>query len=341
MDFGYAQDFCANGEEEECPQRLNTKLNICGWRMCAFDIDVEAIFLNRVNKAKDIDFTSEEIAGEIVLSSNDFDSGWQTGWRITGEIFFDTCDRIEVSYLSGGNWSSSQSVRSDSDNLYSVLSFFGASPFGGYNGTDEASLHKISYDSEFYTWEVNYRNHVSIFEIPCFCCLDGSLLYGYRYFNLDEGFKLFTQSTANDASMNYKVDTCNSLNGLQIGAEGWIPINECIDFGFEVKGAAYFNSYEQKTEIIAESDLDEPLFEKKDNWGAAWGLEGSVKVCYELSPNFYIRGGYLYLYLDNIALAVENFNKRSPFEDGGRSKKLKNSGSVIYHGATFGIDWCW
>jgi len=328
-------------DDSECAQGLSPKIGIFGWRICAFDIDAEAVFLCRSDDVKDMEFTQEGMMGDIILSSDQLDLGWQPGWRVTGEIFFDNCDRIELSYLSICETSDSKTVTSDTDDLYSILSMFGHNPVAGYIGTDEASLHSIKYSSQFYTWEVNYRSHLSIFEIPCFCCLDGSFIYGYRYFNLEESFKHFTESSVNEASMDYSVDTCNSMHGLQAGVEGWFPFNECLDFGFEFKAAYYFNCSDQKTKIIAEADLPEPYNEEKDKWGTTWGFEGGAKVSFEVCQNFYIRGGYLFLHLTDLALAKRNFNRRAPFEDGTRDKKIKNTGCVTYHGATIGVDLCW
>lgn len=332
---------CPSQECEPGPKRLTPKFSLLGYCLAAFDFEAEAVFLYRCNNAKNIALTSNGVAGDIVLDSDELDSGWQTGWRLAFKVFFDDCDRIEAKYFFGGEWSDSAKVRSSINNLYSVFSLFGASPSQGYSGTDRSSLQRISANSEFETWEINYLRHVSLFEIPCCCNLDGSLLCGYRHFNLCEEFKLATRSTLNDAHMNDHVHTINSLNGFQIGAEGWFPIHSCIDIGVEIKGASYFNSYEQKTSISAPDDLAKPLHEKKDGWGGAWGLEGGVKVCYEILPSLYLRAGYLYLYIDNVALAIENFNKKSPFDNKRRHKKLNDSGSITYQGATVGIDWCW
>jgi hypothetical protein len=316
-------------------------VGIFGWRICAFVIDADAVFLHRSDDVKDIEFTSQGIMGDVVLSSHKLDLGWQMGWRVTGEIFFDNCDRIDISYLSLAEKSDSKEVRSGEGNLYSIFSIFGSYPFGGYNGTDEASLHSIDYSSKFYTWEANYRNHLSIFEIPCFCCLDGSLLYGYRYFKFDEEFEYITESEVNEASMDYSVDTSNSMHGLQIGAEAWLPLCSWLDLGFEAKAAYYFNACDQKTKIVAAADLEETLHEYKDKWGTAWGYEGAVKVSLEICPNLYVRGGYLFLRLEDLCLAIRNFNHRTPFEEDERDKKIKNTGCVVYHGATVGLDFCW
>lgn len=328
-------------QDDACSEVLRPKFGVFGWRVCAFDIDAEAVFLCRRDDVKNMKFTSQEIGGDIVLSSRQLDFGWIPGWRLTGEIFFDTCDRIELTYLSMCEKSDTKTVTSENNDLYSILSSFGTYPYKGYKSTDEASLHSTKYSTTFYTWEANYRNHLSIFEIPCFCRLDGAFLYGYRYFNFEESLEHYTESTLHEASMDYTVDTSNTMHGLQVGAEGWFPFNECLDLGFEIKAAYYFNSYDQKTKIVAPIDLAEPLMEEIDKWGTVWGVEGSARLSYELCSNFYIRAGYLFLYLDDLALATRNFNHRSPFQKKLRDKKIKNTGCVTYHGATAGIDICW
>lgn len=332
----YAQE-----EQQQCLEPCAPKINICGWKMCAFDINADALLFQRKRVSKQIDFSSHGIGGDIILSSKDLNLGWNWGWRVTGEIFFDNCDRVSVSYLSSGEWSDTAKKKREDNEIYSVLSAFGTVPFQGYLGTDQASFHSIHYASKFHSWEFNYYSHLSLFEIPQVCCLDGSFIYGYRLFNLEEEFTHKTESVLNNASMNYHVKTCNSMQGPQGGVEMWIPMTRCLDIGLEVKGSLFFNDAEQRTRIIADADLALPLNEKKDGWNASYGVEGSAKFCFEVFPGMYVRGGYQYLYLEDVALAIENFNKNSPFDVDGRSKKLKSKGHVSYQGTFIGLDLCW
>ena len=106
------------------------------------------------------------------MSSKDLDFGWEYGYRIMGEVFFDNCDRLEFSYLDMAEWSDTAKARSQENLLYSAFSDFGTQPFQGFPDTDQGSLHKIDYRSKLKSFEANFHNHLTIFQIPCFCCLE-------------------------------------------------------------------------------------------------------------------------------------------------------------------------
>jgi hypothetical protein len=52
-----------------------------------------------------------------------------------------------------------------------------------------------------------------------------------------------------------------------------------------------------------------------------------------------LRAGYQALFIDGVALAVDNFNTVSPFSV--RDSFLDNSGNVTFHGAAAGFEWTW
>lgn len=336
---GASQSACDRNEESQ--GGCQPKFSVCGWGILAFNFQADALFLYQSNRGASRDFTSLEIGGKTVLSSKDLNSRWAAGWRLMGEVIFDTCDRIDVSYLQCGDWSDSASASDLAGNLFSLWSDFGRDPYQGYPGVDHATKHKIDWHSGFSTWEINYRDHICFFEIPGYCRVEGAVIYGFRHFDLEEALKLKTYVDPYAPKMSCRVETENSLNGLQLGAEAWIPAGSCIDIGLELKGDLFLNQFQQKTRVYASELLDDPIREKKDDWGASWGVECALKASYELTPCLYLRMGYLYLFVDDLALAASNFNKKSPFEEGGRRKKLSNSDAVSYQGINCGVDWCW
>jgi hypothetical protein len=60
---------------------------------------------------------------------------------------------------------------------------------------------------------------------------------------------------------------------------------------------------------------------------------------YRATPRLTLRTGYQVLFVDGVALAVENFNTESPFS--ARDPFLNARGDVVYHGATAGFEWTW
>jgi hypothetical protein len=314
----------------QCAGMLLPELNPLCWDVCGFDFETELLLMNRENVSRKRDFTSLGIQGPIKLSSKKLDFGWEWGYRISGRAKLTGGKSVEVSWLNPGKWSDSKIVKSESNDLYSIYSDFGLSPPGGFVDTDQASSHKIDYDSRLDSIEVSVRRHWRI--------LKGAFLYGYRYVSIDEEFQY--QTIGIDGELETKIDSKNRMHGMQAGLEFAIPCTACYSIEVFGKGGMYANCSEQST-VIKASSLTDPLKEKKDKGRGSWGMEGGFKVVYELCPNMLLSAGYQYLYFENIALAIENFSSQSPYGDEQDKISLENDGHLTYHGITLGINFCW
>src|SRR5690606_16537904 len=93
--------------------------NQCGPRW--FNVHAEFMYLKREDTAtRRQDFTSDNVAGPIVLSTDDLSLNEAPGFRVTGRWDIGAASDIEASYFGTFHWDGRAEARSDFDDLYSV-----------------------------------------------------------------------------------------------------------------------------------------------------------------------------------------------------------------------------
>ena len=170
------------------------------------------------------------------------------------------------------------------------------------------------------------------------------LLEDFEYYTLG-GDEILTDGTRQSrGSMDYDIRAKNSLTGFQVGGDLWTCIVPGISFGGELKAGVYGNYSQQGTHIVATTT--DPVYtnvlDESDSGGiASFVGEGTISLVYRTSPNWSLRGGYNFLYLDGVALAPENFNASVPFSTARTAPGVHNTGNTFYHGFTAGLEWMW
>ena len=328
-----------------------------------FDVHMEAVFLQRNRVSDRVDFTSLGVTvpgadPDIVLSSDSLDLSTAPGLRVTGVLQTGAASSLELTYLGLTHWSDAASVSDEVSNLlFSPFSDFGrrppAVPYFGYVDVDAAYYHSIALKSVLDSIELNYRRRW----VGPSCMLQGSWLAGFRYFQLRESLEYITRThnlhpDASEGYCDYTVGTANHLYGFQGGGDAWLCIVPGLEIGVEGKAGIYGNDARQRTSILANS-IDPPLLEAENNTRASFVSELDFMVTYRLNPKFTVRGGYMLMWADGLALAVENFNSAppnafDPIGGGGipgpvpeRVVSLKDSGHVFWHGWTVGAEYMW
>ena len=291
-----------------------------------------------------------------VLSVSDLDlDKLRYGLEIVGNIQTGVGSNVEVRYFGLNNWTSSLTARSTAippatPNLYSIFSLFGTVPPGGFDDTDRSLVHTIDYNSELHNGEVNFRRRW----VSASDWTQGSFLFGIRYFDLDERFG-FAAIGSNDNTFtfdqlrffNYDVNTRNQLTGVQVGGDLWLNLMPGVQIGVEGKSGIYGNHAEVESLIVANSvpGVREFLQDGK----TAFVGEITASAVYRVSYAFAIRGSYNFLYVDNVALAPENFNTRDFTNALGSNRTftlnrfpfLNADGEVGYQGYSVGLEWTW
>jgi hypothetical protein len=305
-----------------------------------YDLSVDYMLLKRDNVGRTTNFTSQGIAGPIVLSTDSLNFDASSSFRFTGAIQCGPGSSAEFVYY-GLFWYESQSTVTDPNgNLFSAFSNFGTLPFNGFAETDNSDLQAIRYTSKFDNFEVNFRQRW----VAPSNRYQGSWLIGVRYFKLDEQFSLLTQSTANQASLFYDTDVFNSLTGLQVGGDIWFCVLPGLRIGGETKAGIYGNNAGQNSSFSTTSGAF--LQENAHGQDAAFVTDTTLMATYRINYQWTAKIGYHFLYVDGVALATENFNTTPPaifFPPPGvnRTLNLNDNGNVFYHGIMAGLEFMW
>lgn len=309
-----------------------------------FDLSAEAVFLQRSEIFdRQVDFTSINIAGPIVLSSSDLDSGYQPGFRLMGRYDLGALSLFEVGYTGVFDFDDSASavdpspVSPTQGNLYSLFSEFGTNPPGGVgmDETEQAVRQSINWESDLQTVEMSIRRYWVGYNPR----VTGTLLAGFRYTWLDEKFQY--DSIANGEFL-YQTDTSNSLLGAQLGGDVWVCIRQGIRLGAEGKAGIYNNHYKLDT-LVGTDDalLVDEYFEGDE---VAFIGESRVTLVADLLPNLSFKAGYEVLWLNSIVNAGDNFNTASPYGLPGQEPRVPfvdNQGDAFYHGGNIGLEYVW
>jgi hypothetical protein len=307
-----------------------------------FDASFDVIGLQRTVGAGTFNTSSIGISGTKVLGSdnvpiNDLNAGFQTQLN----LLVGPGSSIEVLYFGLDDWEQSATVVRQQQDLYSFISNFGVLPPGGFDDSDRSLSHTLSYNSELHNGEVSFRRRWA--EPQGF--FQGSFLTGVRYLDLDER-SIFSAVSDPDEFLDYTVNTSNSLVGWQLGGDLWYNLIPGVKVGCEAKTGIYNNRAQQHTSIFANSlpSLGTPqVNESVLGNTAAYVTQLSPQVVYRISYSVALRASYQVVWVDNVALAVENFNPTPPalFIAPGRIPTINNKSDIVYNGFTTGVELTW
>lgn len=305
-----------------------------------YDFSLDYMYLKRDNIGRTTNFTSQGIAGPIVLSTDDLAFNESSSFRFTGLFQVGPGSSAEFVYYGLFFYESTVSVTDPNGNLFSAFSDFGTLPFNGFAETDNSDLQTVRYTSKFDNFEANFRQRW----VAPSARYQGSWLIGARYFKLDEQLSLFTNSTTNNASAFYDTDIFNSLTGMQVGGDIWFCLLPGLRLGGEAKAGVYGNHAGQNTSI---STFSGALFQENgDSEDVAFVGDATLMATYRLNYQWTAKLGYHFLYVDGVALATENFNPTPPalfFPPPGvnRTVSMNDNGNVFYHGFMAGLEFMW
>ncbi|MCA9132443.1 MAG: BBP7 family outer membrane beta-barrel protein, partial [Planctomycetales bacterium] len=292
-------------------------------------------------------------SGPPVIRSTDLDlDKIRYGLELVANVQVGAGSNVEARYFGLNNWNMNKTVDtigSGNPTLNSVYSLYGIDPTGGFDDTDNSFVHGISYNSELHNGEVNYRRRWS----SAFNWGQGSWLAGVRYFDLDERFSFNAVGSNNNTYtfdqlrfFNQDTRTRNQLTGFQVGGDYWLNVVPGLMLGVESKGGIFGNHAEVETQIFSNSIPG--AREHLQDGQAAYLGEFTASLVYRLSYSWSLKTSYNLLYVDNVALAPENFNTRdvSNALGGGaftanRFPFIETDGEVLYQGWSIGGEYLW
>lgn len=326
-EYGDAGSCC---EDDSCCDRGHGCSLLGGWYGGVGPIFLhrdraDKVVLGRMDAAGGSDFVSD--TAELSTASLDFK--YETGFMLTVGRHVDCCNSIEATYfqVSGFNdWSRGGAPGVDP-----------TSPFPNVNATSTfgaAALQSAFYDSELRSLELNARSQVT----------DGaSTIFGVRYMSVNEAFNFFSSRTQGVASVrgygHYDVNTHNDLLGLQGGGELSRAVGNNFAVGATAKAGVFLNFVEQKSHLL---NVTENGANNADVGGGtdtvSWAtvVDLSVHGTMYLSDRLSVRGGYMLLFVNGLALAPEQLDWQPTTT---WASQINDNGNITYDGAFFMVEW--
>ncbi len=270
-----------------------------------YDISVEGTVLQR-HAGTSTPLLINRPGGNVLFQTGDLDtSEAQGGLRASIACMFGVSGNLEGTFTGLNEWSDSQTIAVVPPG---PLSVFSIDTLGGPVNLaefDQATAYGISEMSQFNSGELNYRRRW----VGPYGRFQGSWLAGVRYIDIDEQFDFFTVGPTSFSSVT---NTRNSATGSQIGGDLWWNIIPGINLGIEGKGGLLANVAEQDTVLRSVTggvvNAGFPLVEQADDTRTATLCEFSAQLVYRLSYSWTLRGSYIYMEIDDVALGRTNFN---------------------------------
>lgn len=305
-----------------------------------FDIGADFVYFSRDMRTQDL--VVAELGfnqGIPALSLGELKFNEAAGFRFFANIQVGSASSLEFAYLGPLSNKGEVAVADGQARLTSIMSDFANFPFAqGFAETDFGTFQSLSYSSELDSFELSFRNRWMAPE----CRYQGSWLAGVRFIKLDED--LLYQTITPRGRMELLTNTNNSLTGFQIGGDVWVTPLPGLRFGAEAKAGIYGNHMNASNTIAttAPAFFNENL---KAN-DAAFVGELDVQMTYRLNYHWNIRAGYNFLFMEGLALAVDNFNPEPPNVFPGppgavRTPFIDTTGSALFHGLNVGFEYLW
>jgi hypothetical protein len=316
-----------------------------------YDVMVQAVFLQR-ERDDSVGLVSEGPRGlgapNLVLSTGDLDTGLNTGLRVAGRLQMNAVDSIEAVYLGGIDWSDTQTVISNFNDLYSVYSDFGVDPLGGFEDTDQAFRDTASISSDLDSVELNCRREWT----GPHHRVSGALLFGGRYVRFRDRFLFTTEVTQHldditdpdnpvlfgPGSSRYDVAAKNNMLGVQTGGE----LTVCVFPGFVVGTEGKLGVLGNRTNQQAFFDATTGMVafnESRSATIATYVTELQAFFLWQFHPLAKLRGGYEALFFSDLATGPANFNPQNVFMV--RNPNLVDNQDQLLRGFNVGLELGW
>ncbi len=198
-----------------------------------------------------------------------------------------------------------------------------------YDFTD-ADAADGKYESHFWNGEFNYWRNMTPRNVNYFAV---SWIAGFRYFHLNEDFKL-TMTRPPDKS-SYSTHTNNRMYGLQLGLDMQMNPMRWLTWDFFAKAGFFANDTEQK-QFLGDFDNTVTLRDSKDHdWQSGFFTEVSAQLGFNFLKHFNLHGGYQMIFLSGLSLAPEQVSNRTGRNAG---KEDKTGGTALIHGLFAGLN---
>lgn len=322
-----------------------------------FDVHAEAVFLRRNDNAAFQEFVRLTRQGDALITSDSLSlDSLDASLRITGVYQTGPGSNLEFTYFGLNESENKASVSSADDLLFSAFNDFG-------NRLKIEQLHQAEFQSmematDFDSLELNYRRRW----MGPTCLVQGSWLIGVRYFELEDQLRFYSRAHRfeYDAVKDeldeiggeawYNLKTRNYMTGAQLGGDVWLCLLPGLRVGLDGKAGIYGNNVKVDT-FMAGTDPWDPdadnyykVFippERLGNDKVSFIGELQLLLTYQLSHNFTLRASYEMMWVEGVAMAMENFNPTITYVMTTRIPIMSDGGSLFYDGFAIGAEWMW
>jgi Putative beta barrel porin-7 (BBP7) len=273
-----------------------------------WDVYAGAVFLNRSRPDPAIIATPSIGPGSIVNGS-DFTFDWKTGFEVDVKRKTESGCFVEARYLDDP----SSQATFDVPNVTTFrMAGIGITILGG-------GFVDSIYTTTMQTAEVNVG-------LPL--CEQFSFIAGFRWLQLDDDLRVNTATT----SIFTNWDDLNRLYGGQIGFEvNFSNPENRLQFMGALKGGVFGDSAENTlTSRIVSGDFTQGT-------STAFVSELDFDATYRLTKHFSVRGGYMLLWIQDVALADEAAHATHQVA-GGSSSPVVTDGKLWYNGADVALE---
>jgi hypothetical protein len=278
-----------------------------------WSVQAGAVILARTSRSAVL--LENTTTGNALLNSRDFVVPWAAGPDVSVRRWLDSGDSLDIRFFAVDGWNSRTNLSTSP-----IWNFPTNPPLFGL-GVANVS---VSYATRLYSTEINWNRPANDWL---------TWLVGFRWIELYENLGYNADFGGNAAQVNFQ--SANRLYGGQAGATaalfsrgGWR-----VDGLF--KAGVYGNA---AASGMAVSQSIGPAFAAGDRSGqvAFVGDIGIVGV-YQWSDNIALRGGYQLLWLDGVALALDQIAATQVITANG----IDTKGDAFYHGALRGLEVAW
>lgn len=336
-----AVDFGGYGQQDQCGPHY-------------FDVAFETVFL----KSDDLAGAGLPAFSSVGLGSapgqtdfplldpNGKSEDYEPGWKVAIRYDIGPLSLLEATYMGLYDFGFNQSVFSadvapggQTDQLFSIFSNYGfldippADGNQGITGLDEASEHRLSYQSDLQSTEFTYRRYW-VGNRPR---ISGTMLAGFRYVRMTEDFSFSAVTENGNGFIGYSTE--NDLLGGQFGGDGWISLRQGLRIGGEGKVGIYNNRFKYNA-AFANTPTPANLTAPAEGNQVAFVGEGDFSIVFDLFPSWSVRAGYEVLYLNSLVSLQGNIDT-TIYDPAASAQALATQGNALYHGFHGGVEYVW
>ncbi|MSR56892.1 MAG: hypothetical protein EXS05_04380 [Planctomycetaceae bacterium] len=286
-----------------------------------FQADV--LWLSRIHSAHKTVAVTLPPNSKAVLNSSDagLTDMYRPGALLTLGKRFDQVSAFELTFFGFNEWEGSAQATGNGD-----LSLPGTLALNTQDFIF-ANRIKFDYNSSLYNVEANYTQTIAGL----------ILLSGFRYLRLNESFDINSYVANFNQSSDYLVRAKNNLIGGQIGL-GFSNQWDRLTVDLLGKFGVYANVAEQNTLM---KDLNNTFIRRnfQDHTTAVSVLgEAQLNLSYRVFDWLSIRGGYRFMWINNLALAPNQLNFSI---DPGSGQSVDAHDYLYIHGMNVGLEARW